>query len=265
MFRKLCTMWKNKFFISAELCTAKILLPQKICAIIALMENAYEKYEKLITEGETGEKFSAFYDLLLKYNAMFNLTRITGEEDCRVKHFFDSLAGEKYFPHGAAVAEIGSGGGFPSVPLMIVRPDLRFTLIESVGKKCSFLREAVKELGLNANVVQARAEDLARQEDFREKFGVCCARAVARLNTLAEYCAPFVKKGGLFIAYKGRAEEEIEEAERAFGVLGIKLSSAEKYSLPEGEGERTLVVAEKIKPTPPAYPRGRGKERSSPL
>lgn len=238
---------------------------QKKYAIIAVMEKDMKEYENLISQGDTGRKFSVFYEMLVRYNGMFNLTRITGEEECRVKHFLDSAAGEKFFPQGARVAEVGSGGGFPSVPLMIIRPDLRFTLMESVGKKCSFLREAVRELGLQAEVLQVRAEEAAKDRNLREKFGVCCARAVARLNTLAEYCVPFVRKGGFFIAYKGRAEDEIKEAEHAFSVLGAELVCAEKYELPGGEGERTLVVAEKVRSTPPAYPRGRGKERSRPL
>lgn len=222
-------------------------------------------YAALIREGETGEKFEAFYRLLEEYNKRVNLTRITGREDCEIKHFYDSVAAEKYFPVGANCAEIGSGGGFPSVPLLIVRPDLSFTLVESVGKKCAFLEIVVRELGLNAVVVNGRAEELARSSDYRERFDVCCARAVARLNTLAEYCAPFVRVGGDFIAYKGSDESELAEAERAFEILGLRLQSAEAFELPDGAGARRVVVARKIRPTPDAYPRGRGRERSRPL
>lgn len=218
-----------------------------------------------IRGGETGEKFSAFFALLSEYNQKFNLTRITGREESEVKHFYDSLLGEKDFPQGAACLEVGSGGGFPSIPLMIWRTDLSFVLVESVGKKCSFLERAVAELGLNARVVNGRAEELARLPEYREKFGVCCARAVARLNTLAEYCIPFVKVGGVFVAYKGNAAEEIEEAANAFRILGARTKCAERYNLPEGAGERTVVVAEKTTHTPAVYPRGRGKERSKPL
>ena len=220
---------------------------------------------QLVTEGETGEKFAAFYALLTEYNAKFNLTRIVGEQDCRIKHFYDSLLGAKYFPEGAHCAEVGSGGGFPSIPLMIVRGDLDFVLIESVGKKCGFLERAVQELGLRAEVINGRAEDLAQSPAYRERFDVCCARAVARLNTLAEYCVPFVRPGGRFIAYKGEAAEEIAEAENAFRTLGVRLSAAEKRELPENAGSRTIVVAEKSHKTPAAYPRGKGKERSRPL
>ncbi len=218
-----------------------------------------------IAEGETGKKFSLFYELLCERNRQFNLTRITDEEECRVKHFLDSVMGAPFFPQGARAAEVGSGGGFPSIPLMIVRPDLSFTLFESVGKKCAFLKEATDALGLCARVVNARAEDAAKEKEFREQFDICCARAVAPLSTLAEYCLPLVRRGGTFVAYKGRAEGEIAAAEHAFSVLGARPASAERYALPAGMGERTLVIAEKIRPTPPAYPRGRGKERSDPL
>lgn len=224
-----------------------------------------EGYEKILYEGETGEKFSRFYDLLEEWNAKFNLTGIRGREECYIKNFEDSLLGEKFFPRGAVCAEVGSGGGFPSVPLMIARPDLSFTLIESVNKKCAFLRAAVKELSLNAEVVCGRAEELARDKKMRERYDVCCARAVARLNTLAEYCAPFVRVGGRMIAYKGDAAEEIAEAERAFRTLGVRTIAAERQELPGGAGTRTVVVAEKWQKTPAAYPRGRGRERSRPL
>ena len=213
-----------------------------------------QKYLDILERDEIAQKMQAFYDLLVFYNEKFNLTRIIGREECRIKHFLDSIA------------EIGSGAGFPSLPLKIVRDDLSFALVESVEKKCVFLREAVKELGLkNMQVIHMRAEDGGKNRAYREKFDVCCARAVARLNTLSEYCVPFVKIGGRFIAYKGSAEEELREAENAFRVLGVKTVACERYDLPEEMGKRTLIVAEKIFSTPAAYPRGNGKERGKPL
>ena len=211
------------------------------------------------------EKFDAFFELLISYNARYNLTAITEKKEVNFKHFVDSLAGAEAFPAGARVLEVGSGAGFPSIPLMLARGDLRFTLVESTGKKCEFLRAAVKKFGLFAEVINKRAEELAKESAFREQFDVCCARAVARLNTLAEYCMPFVKKGGSFIAYKGDAEEEIREAERALAVLGGGETETVRYSLPEGYGERALVITRKLRPTPPQYPRGQGKERSQPI
>lgn len=224
-----------------------------------------QKYLSAIDGGITGEKFGIFYRMLAECNEKFNITRIVDEQDCKIKHFLDSLSGEKYFPQGANCCEIGSGGGFPSVPLMIFRPDLQFCLMESSAKKCSFLREVIEELGLNAQVHCVRAEEAAHDVQFREKFDVCCARAVARLNTLSEYCAAFVKTGGLFVAYKGDAGEEIQEAATAFSTLGLKLREAIPFELPQNAGKRAIVVCEKIKKTPSAYPRGRGKERSKPL
>ena len=149
---------------------------------------------------------------------------------------------------------------------MLVRPDLSFTLIESTGKKCDFLSAVKEKFSLPAKILHIRAEDGGRDPLLREQFDVCCARAVARLNTLSEYCLPFVREGGAFLAYKGAgAAEEVAEAKRALSVLGggeVKMCS---YSLPGGMGERTIVFVRKTKPTPAKYPRGRGKERSAPL
>ena len=221
------------------------------------------KYRDFDTDKNQEEKLEKFYGILAEYNKKVNLTAISGREDFIIKHVWDSLAGEKYFGRGARVAEVGSGGGFPSIPLKICRPDLEFTLFESVGKKCAFLKYAADELGLEEVAVEnMRAEDAGRGV-HRERYDACCARAVARLNTLLEYCAPLVKVGGIFVAYKGDAAEEVKEAERALSLLGARLLSAREEQTEAGT--RTVVVCEKIKHTPPAYPRGRGKERSSPL
>ena len=143
------------------------------------------------------------------------------------------MAGESFFPYGAEVIEIGSGAGFPSVPLKLIREDLRFTLVESTGKKCEFLKTAVSKLDLcGVDVCNLRAEDMGKDGKYREKFDVCCARAVARLNTLAEYCMPFVKTGGSMIAYKGRAEEEVKEADNALKLLGGDRAQTLSYYLP---------------------------------
>lgn len=225
----------------------------------------FEKYEQFVRK-TYAEKFERYKNLLTEYNGKYNLTAITDGEEIVYKHFIDSLAGEFLFLRGERVAEVGSGAGFPSLPIKIVREDLRFTLIESTGKKCEFLKTAVKELGLtNVEVLNGRAEELAREERFREKFDVCCARAVARLNTLSEYCMPFVRTGGRMIAYKGDAEEEVKEAESAFRILGGNKGSCVNYELPKNYGARMLVEILKIKQTPEKYPRGNGKERRNPL
>ena len=228
-------------------------------------EEMIEHYENLI-KGENGEKFAYFRALLLEYNEKYNLTTILEEQDMFYKHFLDSVLGERFFQKNGKVIEIGSGAGFPSIPLKIIRPDLSFSLMESVGKKCEFLSVVVDKLGLqNVNIYNIRAEDAAKDSKHREKYDFATARAVARMNTLSEYCLPFVKVGGSFIAYKSGDTEEIYEAESAYKVLGGKLALCEKYSLPNGYGDRTLAIVEKKKPTPPKYPRGQGKERKQPL
>ncbi len=225
--------------------------------------------EKVYTEeilGEKAEKLALFRALLLEYNQRYNLTAITEEKDVTYKHFLDSAAGVDLFTNGARVAEIGSGAGFPSMVLKILRPDLSFDLFESVGKKCEFLRVVIEKLGMErVRVFNLRAEDGAKTPEFREKYDFVTARAVARMNTLSEYCLPFVKVGGKFIAYKSGDITEIEEAKSAYKTLGARLVECIEYALPENYGDRVLAVVEKVKPTPPKYPRGQGKERKAPL
>lgn len=218
----------------------------------------YLKKEKL-------EKFEEFKNLLLFWNEKFNLTSIKTDLEIEIKHFEDSIKGEEFFPKNSKVIEIGSGGGFPSIPLMILREDLCFNLVESTEKKCTFLKEVIKKLNLNGEVFNKRAEELAKEVNFREKFDCVTARAVAKMNTLSEYCIPFLKKGGLFIAYKGEDNGEEELAKNAIKILGGKYEKKEKYILSENMGERTIHVIRKISETPLKYPRGNGKERSKPL
>lgn len=223
-----------------------------------------EKYAQLVT-GLYGEDFEKLCSLLVENNKKFNLTAISEREDIFNKHFVDSVAGESFIKNGARVAEVGSGGGFPSFPLKIVRRDLKFLLIESTGKKCNYLKEAAESLAFkDVEIYCGRAEDAAKDEKFREKFDVAEARAVARLNTLCEYCLPLVKVGGKFIAYKSDCDEEIKEAQRAIKILGGELENVEKYVLPNGD-KRALVIIKKVAPTPLKYPRGQGKERKSPI
>lgn len=223
-----------------------------------------EKYNEIM--GEKKKIFDEFYALLIEYNKKYNLTAITEEKDVFYKHFLDSAAGEFLFPKSTNVLEIGSGAGFPSLVLKILRPDLTFTLCESIGKKCTFLNAAKEKLNLNGiKIVNARAEDISKLPEYREKFDVSCARAVAAMNTLSEYCLPFVKKGGKFIAYKGSDEQEIKTAENAVKILGGKIKNVYAYDLPEGYGKRTLIETEKVRYTPPQYPRGNGKAHKNPL
>lgn len=223
----------------------------------------YINLEKYKTENT--EKLLKFKELLLFYNKKFNLTSITEDKEFEVKHLEDSIKNEKYFPLNSNVVEVGSGGGFPSIPLMCIRDDLTFTLVESVGKKCEFLKTAIRELNLKAEVLNKRAEDVGKDKNLRESFDVSTARAVARLNSLSEYCIPLIKKGGLFIAYKGFDKEEIKESENAIKILGGKLIESENYKLSYDLGERNVYIIKKIENTPIKYPRGNGKERSKPL
>jgi 16S rRNA (guanine527-N7)-methyltransferase len=221
-------------------------------------------YEQIIND-KFAEKFEKLYNLLIEHNKMYNLTAITDLEEVYLKHFLDSVVGESYLFTNANVIEIGSGGGFPSLPLKIIRDDLSLTLVESTGKKCSYLQTCVDNLDFsNVKVMNMRAEDGAKDKLFREKYDFCIARAVARLNTLCEYCLPYVKVGGKFIAYKGDCAEEVFEAKSAIKILGGQLEEVVNYNLPNGD-KRALVIIKKVTPTPTKYPRGQGKERKSPL
>ncbi len=223
------------------------------------------KYTDIEIAEENADKFDILYRELIKNNEVFNITSITDEKEVYLKHFADSLKGVDNFLDNSSVIEIGSGGGFPSVPIMIERPDLKFTLVESTGKKCKYLEKLRDILHLNCEIINARAEELGRKKEYREKFDLSTARAVARLNTLCEYCLPLVKTGGKFIAYKGSADDEVKQAENAVEILGGKITSVKKYFLGEERMSRTIVEIEKIKNTPDLYPRGRGLERKKPL
>jgi len=226
------------------------------------MKKHFEKYGITITDKQQ-ELFEKYYSLLIEYNKKFNLTAITEREEVINKHFVDSsLSCGKVC--GQTLLDVGSGGGFPAIPLKIMNDNLSVTMLEATGKKCEFLKTVVKELGLtNVTVINGRAEDIAKDERYREKFDCVTARAVARLNTLLEYCMAFVKVGGSFVALKGDVEVELTEAENAIKVLGGRLKESFNYEL-EG-AKRALITVEKIKSTDKKYPRGNGKERKNPL
>ena len=229
------------------------------------IRNIEELYQTEI-RGKQYERLEKFRKMLLEYNEKYNLTAILEEKDVYYKHFLDSAAGVDLFFENAKVAEIGSGAGFPSMVLKILRDDLNFDLFESVGKKCEFLRAVVENFAFEGvHIYNIRAEDAAKDKNFRERYDIVTARAVARMNTLSEYCLPFVKVGGKFIAYKSGDTTEIKEAETAYKTLGGKLKKIYDYELPEGYGARVLAVVEKVKDTPTKYPRGQGKERKNPL
>ena len=207
--------------------------------------------------------FEKYYSLLVEYNDKFNITAITKKDEVVVKHFIDSIVNCGKVNCGKLI-DIGSGGGFPAIPLKIMNDDLDVTLLEATGKKCDFLNVVINELGLkNIRVINGRAEEFAFKDGFRETFDYCSARAVARLNVLSEYCLPFVKVGGTFISYKGDASEELNEAQNAITILGGKVKENFTWSL-DG-AKRALIYIEKIKNTDKKYPRSNGKIRKSPL
>ena len=226
------------------------------------MRNLFINYNVNITD-EQFEKFEKYYELLVFYNEKFNITNITEKREVFVKHFIDSILGVDKICEKTLI-DVGSGGGFPAIPIKIMKDDLTVTMLEATGKKCNFLNAVIKELNLkNICVINGRAEDLAKDVKYRENFDVCTARAVARLNTLCEYCMPFVKVGGTFVSYKANAQEELKEAESAIKILGGKIKDVYNYNLEDAN--RTLISVEKVYKTDKKYPRGNGKERKSPL
>ena len=225
------------------------------------MKSLFDKFGFNLSEKQFAD-FENYYNLLNFYNAKFNITAITEKKEVYLKHFVDSLLGAKFID--GCFLDVGAGGGFPSLPIKILKPELNAVLLEATGKKCEFLKEAVKELKLNnVEIICGRAEEKAHDKFFREKFDCATARAVAALPILSEYCLPFVKIGGKFVAYKGDAEEEINSAKSAVKILGGKFEITEKFDL-DGN-TRTVVVISKEKSTDSAYPRANAKIRKKPL
>ena len=210
-------------------------------------------------------KFLLYYKLLIEWNNKFNLTTITSYDEVILKHFLDSAICFELFKENATVVDIGSGAGFPSIPLKILRPDLEVLLVDSVQKKVAFLQEVVSKLKLsNIKTIHSRIEDLAGKAEYRESFDYCVSRAVAPLNVLSEYSLPFVKKDGQMISYKSnKADEEILYGINAIKVLGGTMEKTKNYKV--GSFERTIVLVKKISKTPNKYPRGGNKPRLSPI
>ncbi len=225
------------------------------------MKKIFESFNIFLSD-EQIEKFEKYYRILVEYNEKFNLTAITEREEVIIKHFVDSIY--KVDKLKGSLIDVGSGGGLPAIPLKIVNENLSVTCLEATGKKCEFLRAVGCELNLdNFYVLNARAEEVARDEKYREKFDYCSARAVARLNTLSEYCMPFVKVSGKFIAFKGDYKEELFEAKNAIKTLGGVVEKEEEFEI--NGAKRGIIYVKKITSTDKKYPRGRGKERKCPL
>ncbi|MBR5536090.1 MAG: 16S rRNA (guanine(527)-N(7))-methyltransferase RsmG [Clostridia bacterium] len=233
-----------------------------------ILKEEAEKFNIEITKSMM-EKFQIYQDMLLEYNSFMNLTAITDPYEVKIKHFLDSitLLGERKLKQGANVIDIGAGAGFPSLPNAIVRDDVNFTMLDSLGKRVNFLNAVVEKLELkNAKAVHMRAEDGGRDKSMREKYDVAVARAVADLSVLSEYALPFVKEGGYFLAMKGTApQEEIERAKKAIKTLGGQIERVNEIKIEPLELNHTIVVIKKIGKTPSLYPRKAGTPSKNPL
>ena len=232
-----------------------------------LMDKLKEAEFDLPQPEQLAERFDRYAELLVDWNQKINLTAITAPDDIVIKHFVDSLLLLKAYdvPQGAKMIDVGTGAGFPSVPVAMVRGDIRLTLMDSLNKRINFLTELSAELGVSAACVHARAEEFGNKAEFREQYDVACARAVAHLRELSEYCLPFVKVGGGFVALKSVGlEQEMEEAKAAIDILGGKVEDICRFTLPDG-AERAIAVIRKIRPTPKKFPRPYGKIKKNPL
>ena len=223
----------------------------------------------LALEPKQLEQFTRYYELLIAWNAKMNLTAITDEEGVAVKHMVDSLTAytPALFSGGTRVIDVGTGAGFPGIPLKIFAPHIELTLLDSLKKRIGFLETVVSELALSGvTCVHARAEDAARDKKYREQYDVACARAVARLAVLSEYTMPFVKCGGVFLAMKGRSfAEEAEEAKKAIKVMGGLETNVREVKLPGLDDVRAVIEVRKTMPTPNVYPRKAGTPLKKPI
>lgn len=232
------------------------------------------KFEEILKEynidinPEQINQFEIYKKLLLEWNEKINITRITEAQEIYIKHFLDSLTliNTGLIKEGKSLIDIGTGGGFPGLPLKIMYSGLKISLMDSLNKRIIFLQEVIKELNLkNIEAVHGRAEEYGRKEDYREKFDLVTNRALANMSSLAEYSLPFVKKSGYFIAMKGSEyKEEVKEAKNAIDILGGKIVDIKEIKLP-GEILHSLIIVEKIRETPKKYPRAGGKPRTQPL
>jgi len=231
--------------------------------------NLYEKAKMIgieISENNL-EKFYEYMNMLLDWNKKINLTAITEPEDIILKHFIDSITINKYILESQKIIDIGTGAGFPGIPLKILNDKEDFTLVDSLNKRILFLDEVKDKLKLeNVRCLHARVEDLSQNKEFREKFDIITSRAVARLNILVEYMLPFIKIGGKGICMKGPdIENEINEAEKAIKILGGKIIDIEKIVLPDTNIERNIIIIEKRNETPSQYPRRAGIPVKNPI
>ena len=221
-----------------------------------------------ITE-EQIEKFDKYYEMLIETNKVMNLTSITEYDEVIIKHFIDSLLVVNIFDinQSKKMIDVGTGAGFPGIPIKIMFPHLQITLLDSLNKRLKFLNDVIDELGLkNITTVHGRAEDIAHMDEYREKFSLCVSRAVANLSTLSEYCIPFINESGIFISYKSEfSEEETDNAKKAIKVLGGKIEATYIEELPHSDINRSFVVIKKERSTSNKYPRKAGVPSKKPI
>lgn len=212
------------------------------------------------------KKFYIYMKEIIEWNDKINVTAITDEKEFLVKHFIDSLTANSFLEDKKSAIDIGTGAGFPGIPLKIVNPNMKVTLIDSVNKKLNVIREVSGKIGLqNLEIIHTRAEDLALDKNYRESFDYATTRAVSRLNTIVEYMLPFIKLGGKAICMKGpNIDEEVDEAKKAINLLGGKIEKIEKLII-DNEYERNIIIISKEKFTPKQFPRGRGKPAKEPI
>lgn len=213
------------------------------------------------------ERFDLYGKLLVEWNEKINLTAITDPEGVTIKHFLDSITIFSYvdIPEGAKVIDVGTGAGFPGLAMLIARPDLQMTLMDSTKKRLTVIEDILEKIGLSANVVHLRAEEAGKKEEYREKYDFSTARAVTNLRDLAEYCLPFVKVGGSFVPMKSaKTQEEIAEGKKAIHVLGGQIAKVDTFDLLDC-GERTIINVKKISSTPAKYPRPSAKIAKNPI
>lgn len=234
----------------------------------AFLKEKMEKSEILLTDEQVNQ-FLQYYELLVSWNKVMNLTAITEYEDVVEKHFVDSLMSAKIVKYEDVntVIDIGTGAGFPGIPLKIMYPHLKVTLLDSLNKRIKFLNEVIEKLKLDKiETIHGRAEDFAKKKEYREQYDLCVSRAVANLATLSEYCLPYVKVNGTFLPYKsGEIEQEMKESENAVKILGGEIKEIYKFELPGTDIKRSMVVIEKKKVTAKKYPRKAGMPAKEPL
>ena len=229
------------------------------------IKKVFEKYNYDLSEKQI-DQFFVYMNFLIQENQKYNLTAITQPDEVVIKHFVDSALGANLIPQNASVIDVGTGAGFPGVPLKILRPDIKLTLLDSLQKRINFLNSLLEKLEIkDVKTIHSRAEDFASDKG-RERFDVATSRAVASLPTLAEYLIPYVKVGGQVLMYKGAsAQEELDAGRKALQVLGAKLDKVQNFCLEEVESERNLIIIKKINKTDKKYPRGKNLPKSKPI